>query len=169
MTSRVPEELPKGVQQLSEPVAVTRELVNAPDLDDPTHEQTAKALEIIMIRTMTMNRPNPSQTSITSQWDDDYEPQEVLPDTEEIMAISNNNHGEGQPISAAEVVAEVRATQPEAEPIGTLKEDHSDPRRHRVVFLRFDHKGVVTLRLVNTTVTTPDPAYLQELEDREAL
>ncbi|GFF47716.1 hypothetical protein IFM46972_08366 [Aspergillus udagawae] len=49
----------------------------------------------------------------------------------ETMAIPNDNE-HNQPISATEVVAEVRATQPEAEPIGTHKLDHPDPRRRRV-------------------------------------
>jgi hypothetical protein len=90
--------------------------------------------------------------------DDNYDPPEIFPETDkEIMAISNDNYGEGEYISAAEVVAAVRATRHEAEPIGTLKEDHIDPRQRRLVFLRFDYKGVVTLRLVNTTVTNTRP------------
>lgn len=90
--------------------------------------------------------------------DDNYDPLEIFPDTDkEIMANSNDNYGEGEYISAAEVVAAVRATRHEAEPIGTLKEDHIDPRQRRLVFLRSDYNGVATLRLVNSTIANTRP------------
>ncbi|KAF4212149.1 hypothetical protein CNMCM8980_001892 [Aspergillus fumigatiaffinis] len=93
--------------------------------------------------------------------DDDYEPPEGFAATDnEIIEISDDDESQGngdEHISTAEVVPEVRATQREAEPIGTFKHDHADPRERRVVFLRFDHKGVVILRLSNLTMRNTSP------------
>jgi hypothetical protein len=38
-----------------------------------------------------------------------------------------------------------------------IEDDHADPRQRRVLFLRFDHKGVVILRLTNTMMSNTSP------------
>jgi hypothetical protein len=103
--------------------------------------------------------------------DNDYEPPESFAVTDnEIIDISDKNKSEGnhdkhiQHISAAEVIPEVHATQPKAEPIRTFKNNHTNPRQRRVIFLRFNHICVVILQLTNTTMSNTSPTLSADVQ-----